>query len=112
MALMFAICRPQPNWIPRNPKLMFQICQKPSLGLSMWDPPFARILPPGIHRRSEDLRGVAIRAAQRAGERAIAGVSSDVDAARGIQPMALHEHDAQAGERLPTPAHGGAFTVG
>ena len=35
MALMFAICRPQPNWMPRKPKLMFQICQKPSLGLSM-----------------------------------------------------------------------------
>src|SRR5215469_15525445 len=28
MALMFAICRPQPNWMPRKPKLMFQICQK------------------------------------------------------------------------------------
>src|SRR5688572_16113251 len=21
---MFAICRPQPNWMPRNPKFMFQ----------------------------------------------------------------------------------------
>src|ERR1035437_1292557 len=28
MALMFAICKPQPNWMPRKPKLMFQICQK------------------------------------------------------------------------------------
>src|SRR6516165_9139319 len=27
MALMLAICSPQPNWMPRNPKLMFQICQ-------------------------------------------------------------------------------------
>ena len=27
MALMFAICRPQPNWMPKKPKLMFQICQ-------------------------------------------------------------------------------------
>src|SRR5271165_3562757 len=27
MALILAICRPQPNWMPRNPKLMFQICQ-------------------------------------------------------------------------------------
>ena len=25
MALMFAICSAQPNWMPRNPKLMFQI---------------------------------------------------------------------------------------
>src|SRR5262249_60485301 len=25
---MLAICSAQPNWIPRKPKLMFQICQK------------------------------------------------------------------------------------
>src|SRR5208282_407231 len=35
MALMFAICNPQPNWIPRKPKLMFQICQKVRGGLSI-----------------------------------------------------------------------------
>src|SRR5712691_58152 len=35
MALMFAIWSPQPNWMPRKPKLMFQTCQKPSRGLSM-----------------------------------------------------------------------------
>src|ERR1700690_4674887 len=35
MALMFAICNPQPNWIPRKPKLMFQTCQKVRGGLSM-----------------------------------------------------------------------------
>src|SRR5437870_5724529 len=28
MALMFAICSAQPNWMPKKPKLMFQICQK------------------------------------------------------------------------------------
>src|SRR4029453_165208 len=28
MPLMLASCSPQPNWIPMNPKLMFQICQK------------------------------------------------------------------------------------
>jgi hypothetical protein len=33
MALMFAICNPQPNWMPRKPKLMFQICQKLRSGL-------------------------------------------------------------------------------
>jgi hypothetical protein len=33
MALILAICKPQPNWIPKNPKLMFQICQKESKGL-------------------------------------------------------------------------------
>ena len=32
MALIFAICRPQPNWMPRKPKLMFQICQKLNCG--------------------------------------------------------------------------------
>ncbi len=32
---MFAICNPQPNWMPRKPKLMFQICQKVRGGLSM-----------------------------------------------------------------------------
>src|ERR1017187_9273590 len=35
MALMFAICNPQPNWMPRKPKLMFQICQNVRGGLSM-----------------------------------------------------------------------------
>src|SRR6266699_3183305 len=39
MALMFAICSPQPNWIPRKPKLMFQICQNERRGLSVIDPP-------------------------------------------------------------------------
>src|SRR6266571_3241394 len=28
MALILAICSAQPNWMPRKPKLMFQICQK------------------------------------------------------------------------------------
>ena len=27
MALMLAICSAQPNWMPRKPKLMFQISQ-------------------------------------------------------------------------------------
>jgi hypothetical protein len=27
MALMLAIWRPQPNWMPRNPKLMFQMVE-------------------------------------------------------------------------------------
>ena len=35
MALMFAICNPQPNWMPRKPKLMFQICQNVRGGLSI-----------------------------------------------------------------------------
>jgi hypothetical protein len=35
MALMFAICNPQPNWMPKKPKLMFQICQNVRGGLSM-----------------------------------------------------------------------------
>src|ERR1700733_1422844 len=35
MALMFAICNPQPNCMPRKPKLMFQICQKVRGGLSI-----------------------------------------------------------------------------
>src|ERR1700730_17544076 len=30
---MFASCKPQPNWIPRKPKLMFEICQKLKRGL-------------------------------------------------------------------------------
>src|SRR5450631_2028784 len=38
MALMFAICNPQPNWMPRKPKLMFQICQNVRGGLSMDTP--------------------------------------------------------------------------
>src|SRR5206468_8705220 len=39
MALMFAIWSPQPNWIPRKPKLMFQICQNESGGLVIVAPP-------------------------------------------------------------------------
>src|SRR6266852_6925346 len=35
MALMFAICDPQPNWRPRNPKLMFPICQNVRGGFSI-----------------------------------------------------------------------------
>src|ERR1035437_589538 len=35
MALMLAIWRPHPNWMPKKPKLMFQICQKLSRGLCM-----------------------------------------------------------------------------
>src|ERR1700761_958215 len=35
MALMFAIWSPQPNWIPRKPKLIFQICQKLRSGFLM-----------------------------------------------------------------------------
>ena len=32
MRLTFAFCSAKPNWIPRNPKHMFQICQKLSAG--------------------------------------------------------------------------------
>ena len=32
MALMLAIWSPHPNWIPKKPKLIFQICQKESAG--------------------------------------------------------------------------------
>ncbi len=34
MPLMLASCNPQPNWMPMNPKLMFQICQKLRRGFS------------------------------------------------------------------------------
>src|SRR5690606_28337790 len=33
MRLTFAFCSAKPNWIPRNPKHMFQICQNDSCGL-------------------------------------------------------------------------------
>ena len=33
MRLTFAFCSAKPNWMPRNPKHMFQICQKLSVGL-------------------------------------------------------------------------------
>ena len=32
MRLTFEFCSANPNWIPRNPKLMFQICQNESVG--------------------------------------------------------------------------------
>src|SRR5688572_26156238 len=34
MRLTFAFCNAKPTWIPRKPKLMFQICQNPSAGFS------------------------------------------------------------------------------
>src|SRR5215217_2468688 len=34
MPLMLASCNPHPNWMPMNPKLMFQICQKLRRGFS------------------------------------------------------------------------------
>nr|GFB83762.1 hypothetical protein [Tanacetum cinerariifolium] len=34
MRLMLPFCSAKPNWIPRKPKLMFQICQKLSRGLA------------------------------------------------------------------------------
>src|SRR4030095_3573184 len=37
MPLMFASCKPQPNWIPIKPKLMFQICQKLKRGFCIKD---------------------------------------------------------------------------
>src|SRR5215510_3134791 len=33
MPLILASCSPQPNWMPKKPKLMFQICQKLRRGL-------------------------------------------------------------------------------
>src|SRR5258708_38695736 len=38
MALMLAIWRAQPNWIPRKPKLMFQIAEKRGGCSPMWPP--------------------------------------------------------------------------
>src|SRR5207302_7820565 len=34
---MLASCSPQPNWMPRKPKLMLNICQKFSRGLVIQD---------------------------------------------------------------------------
>src|SRR6188768_4566432 len=33
MRLMFEFCSWKPNWIPKNPKHMFHICQKETCGL-------------------------------------------------------------------------------
>src|SRR5438093_516789 len=49
MALTLAICSAQPNWMPRKPKLMFQICQK--LSCDLWMPlalPFMSGPPLGV----------------------------------------------------------------
>src|SRR5690349_2023690 len=35
MGVMFACYTPQPNWMPRKPKLMFQICQMLKRGFCM-----------------------------------------------------------------------------
>ena len=32
---MLAICNPHPNWIPKKPKLMFQISQNPRFRFSI-----------------------------------------------------------------------------
>src|SRR5690349_14946844 len=49
MALTLAICSAQPNWMPRKPKHMFQICQK--LRCDLWTPlalPFMSRPPRGL----------------------------------------------------------------
>jgi hypothetical protein len=38
MRLTFAFCSANPNWMPRNPKHMFQICQNDRVGLDVIDP--------------------------------------------------------------------------
>ncbi len=48
MALMFAICSAQPNWIPRNPKLMFQTVRN-RVGDALGDA-FAEDVPVGAVR--------------------------------------------------------------
>src|SRR5713101_3795164 len=101
MALMFAIWSPQPNWMPRKPKLMFQICQKPSRGLSMGPSANAGML---LHRTVGELWTVG--EAHRPRERLVRGVGADVHAARGKEPMPRDEHHAQARDRLAAPAHG------
>src|ERR1051325_2011287 len=111
MALMFAICRPQPNWMPRNPKLMFQICQKPSLGFSIGGPPCAGILPHGLSEGSRDLRRLAEPESEDPCERPVGGAAADEEAARGIEAMPLHEHHAEAGQGLAAPADGRAVAV-
>ena len=39
MRLTFAFCNANPNWMPRNPKHMFQICQNDNCGLLAIDSP-------------------------------------------------------------------------
>src|SRR5688572_8475320 len=106
MALMFAICRPQPNWTPRKPTLMFQPCQTPSLGFSIGPPVTAGILLHKVRGPSKRVGGVAIEEAERAREAAIRGVASDVDAPPGVEVMALDERHPETRERLAAPADG------
>src|SRR5689334_6078644 len=110
MALMFAICRPQPNWMPRKPKLMFQICQKPSLGLSMGRLR-GGILPQRVRASREQVARVRVAEAERARERAVAGLPADVEAARGIETVPLDQRHPQAGKRLAAPAAGAPLAV-
>ena len=35
MRLTLAFCSAKPNWMPRKPKHMFQICQNESVGLAV-----------------------------------------------------------------------------
>ncbi len=45
--LTFAFCSAKPTWIPRNPKLMFQICQKRERRFFPHVPPSFSSLGPG-----------------------------------------------------------------
>src|SRR2546430_11331803 len=40
---MLASCSPQPNWMPRNPKLMLNSCQNRKRGRSMGTVPFIAV---------------------------------------------------------------------
>src|ERR1039457_2123399 len=101
MALMFAICNPQPNWMPRKPKLMFQICQNVRGGLSMDSPtddsPTVILLP--IVQGDQGSKSRAQFAAQ--GARAITAFPVSADRAGKIHTRraAQAEHTRQRDNR-------------
>src|SRR5688572_454664 len=74
-------------------------------------PATQRSAPSSTRTRTQLGRGGSKDEAERARVRLVDGVPPDMDAAGGIEAMALDHHDPQAGERLAAPAHRRAVAV-
>src|SRR3990170_6575298 len=90
MALMLAIWRPQPNWMPRKPNDMFHICQKLSRGFSIRFSADESLARPG-----RSLRGSAIRPSGADTDQARHAVEAGVEAHDAGDALALHDGDMQ-----------------
>src|SRR4249919_2358232 len=115
MRLTFAFCSAKPNWMPRKPKHMFQICQNVSVGFAVagvsvieWDPVRGSVR--GNNDQVADI-GVVQRPATPA---LAAGVVGEVGEVAHVRPVEEREAAWYAGLRGVRPGRriALALTVG